>query len=112
MDQQLAAADVAQFGHLRQREAVVPLLRVNPSFGLMYFLAYILIMFIIFINVFLAILGEAYSMVREKMEEEEEERKKAEKGRRKRTFGEWLKMLRAVWKARKAKQAKEKAAGG
>ena len=46
-------------------------------------------MFIIFINVFLAILGEAYSMVREKMEEEEEERKKAEKGRRKRTFGEW-----------------------
>ena len=54
----------------------------------------------IFINVFLAILGEAYSMVREKMEEEEEERKKAEKGRRQRTFGEWLKMLRAVWKAR------------
>ena len=88
------------------------MLRVNPSFGLMYFLAYILIMFIIFINVFLAILGEAYSMVREKMEEEEEERKKAEKGRRKRTFGEWLKMLRAVWKARKAKQAKAKAAGG
>ena len=66
----------------------------------------------ILINVFLAILGEAYSMVREKMEEEEEERKKAEKGRRKRTFGEWLKMLRAVWKARKAKQAKAKAAGG
>ena len=66
-------------------------------------------MFIIFINVFLAILGEAYSMVREKMEEEEEERKKAEKGRRKRTFGEWLKMLRAVWKARKAKKANAKA---
>ena len=37
---------------------------------------------------------------------------KGEKGRRKRTFGEWLKMLRAVWKARKAKQAKAKAAGG
>ena len=97
---------------LALRSRSVSMLRVNPSFGLMYFLAYILIMFIIFINVFLAILGEAYSMVREKMEEEEEERKKAEKGRRKRTFGEWLKMLRAVWKARKAKQAKAKAAGG
>ena len=86
--------------------------RRTRASGWSYFLAYILIMFIIFINVFLAILGEAYSMVREKMEEEEEEPKKAEKGRRKRTFGEWLKMLRAVWKARKAKQAKAKAAGG
>ena len=57
MEAQLAAADVVELGHLRQREAVVP-------------------------------------------------------GRRKRTFGEWLKMLRAVWKARKAKQAKAKAAGG
>ena len=74
MEAQLAAADVVELGHLRQREAVVP-------FAV-------------------------------ELERRLRERKKAEKGRRKRTFGEWLKMLRAVWKARKAKQAKAKAAGG
>ena len=56
------------------------MLRVNPSFGLMYFLAYILIMFIIFINVFLAILGEAYSMVREKMEERRRSARRLRRG--------------------------------
>ena len=90
---------------------VPDLVRINTVFGLLYFIAYIIIMFIIFVNVFLAILGEAYTMVREKMDEERAEQEKANRGRRKRTMGDWVKLLRAYWKARKARKAKAAGAG-
>ena len=41
------------------------LTQASPLFGPLFFLAYIVCMFFILMNIFLAILGEAYSVVRE-----------------------------------------------
>merc|ERR1712031_14560 len=46
----------------------------NKGFwAMMYFLAYVVIMFFIIVNVFLAILGDAYSVVKEEVDAEVEE---------------------------------------
>ena len=75
----------------------------NPAFGIMFFIIYILLMFLMLMNIFLAILGEAYSMVREEADEEARQVIKTKQ----RSPKEWVKL---VFTLLKAKQASRRAA--
>merc|ERR1712028_148848 len=61
----------------------------NPAFGIMFFIIHILLMFLMLMNIFLAILGEAYSMVREEADEEARQVIKTKQ----RSPKEWLKLV-------------------
>ena len=54
--------------------------QANPDFGTLFFLIYMVVMFLILMNIFLAILGEAYSLVRERAMKEKERQLKLKKG--------------------------------
>ena len=54
--------------------------QANPDFGTLFFLVYMVVMFLILMNIFLAILGEAYSLVRERAMKEKERQLKLKKG--------------------------------
>ena len=75
----------------------------NPAFGVIFFIVYILLMFLMLMNIFLAILGEAYSMVREEADEEARQVIKTKQ----RSPKEWFKL---VFTLLKAKQASRRAA--
>ena len=89
----------------------------NPAFGIMFFIVYILLMFLMLMNIFLAILGEAYSMVRAEADEEAKNQIKTKQ----RSPKEWLMVVfnlfeakrasrRAAKDAKEAKEAKAKRA--
>tara|TARA_B100000787_G_scaffold143460_1_gene113059 strand:- start:37 stop:327 length:291 start_codon:yes stop_codon:yes gene_type:complete len=69
----------------------------------MFFIVYILLMFLMLMNIFLAILGEAYSMVREEADEEAAKQIKTKQ----RSAKEWVQL---VFTLLKAKQASRRAA--
>ena len=52
----------------------------RQKLGLIFFILYIVIMVLIMMNIFLAILGEAYSLVRERAMKEKERQLKLKKG--------------------------------
>ena len=68
----------------------------NPAFGIMFFIVYILLMFLMLMNIFLAILGEAYSMVREEADEEAARQIKTKQ----RSAKEWIKLVYTLLKAK------------
>jgi len=79
--------------------------------GLLYFLFYIVTMFFIMMNIFLAILGEAYSVVRQQAQEETASKVKVKS----RGIIGWIRLFIRVARARRAKRRAEKAkraAGG
>jgi len=75
--------------------------------GLLYFLFYIVTMFFIMMNIFLAILGEAYSVTRQAAVEEKNQAIKA-KGR---SLFSWIKLAWTILKARRMRQKKLREGG-
>lgn len=77
----------------------------SPAFGIPYFLLFILLMFLILMNIFLAILGEAYSFVREQMDQTSEQQVQTKK----RSLKEYVKLICTVLKKKQAarRSAKE-----
>ena len=70
----------------------------NPEFGIAYFMTYITVMFLILMNIFLAILGEAYSMVREEADEKASKQVKTKS----RSLKEWIQLLWTIFKKKRA----------
>ena len=70
----------------------------SPTFGIAFFLLFILLMFLILMNIFLAILGEAYSMVREEADEAKAARVKTKQ----RSASQWCRLVYALFKAKRA----------
>jgi len=68
------------------------------EFGLAYFMTYITVMFLILMNIFLAILGEAYSMVREEADEKASKQVKTKT----RSAKEWVQLLWTIFKKKRA----------
>jgi hypothetical protein len=76
------------------------MVQASPSFGLIFFFLYIVSIVLIMMNVFLAILGEAYTVVRS----ENDEIAKAQVKTKSLGVIGYLKHVRAVLKARMAKR--------
>jgi hypothetical protein len=81
--------------------------QASPTLGVWFFFAYIIVMVLIMMNIFLAILGEAYSVVRANQDEEKEKDVKTKK----RSFAQYLKLVRAVFKARMAQRRARRGGG-
>lgn len=71
-------------------------------------MTYITVMFLILMNIFLAILGEAYSMVREEADEKASKQVKTKK----RSFKEWMQLLWTIFKKKRAARRAAKGLGG
>jgi hypothetical protein len=85
---------------------VAEMKQANPTFGELFFVIYIVTMFLIMMNIFLAILGEAYSVTRANSEAEKARQpKKVSRG-----LGDWIKLARAVAKAKMAQRKLRKKA--
>ena len=119
MSLQLFGSSIEQYSSISQ--SVLQLLRVllgefdiegmtqaSPMMGIIFFFVYIVVMFLIMMNIFLAILGEAYTVVRA----ETQEILKARVKTRKRSLVEWFKLVRAVLKAKVAQRRAQQAGGG
>ena len=72
--------------------------QASPLFGVPFFFVYIVVMFLIMMNIFLAILGEAYTVVRS----ENDEMAASQVQTKKRGLVGYLKLVRAVIKAKLA----------
>ena len=70
--------------------------QAQPLLGTFFFFIYIVLVVLIMMNVFLAILGEAYTVIRAESDELMRTRVKTTK----RSWGGWLKLVRAVVKAK------------
>ena len=85
---------------------VAGMAQASPLFGIPFFFVYIVIMFLIMMNTFLAILGEAYTVVRSENDEIINSRVKTKS----RGFMGYLKLIRAVVKAKLAQRRARKLA--
>ena len=81
--------------------------QASPTFGFLFFFIYIVVMFLIMMNIFLAILGEAYTVIRA----ESDEAMKSQIKTKSRGFLGWLKYLRAYMRAKMAQRRMKKAKG-
>ena len=79
--------------------------QASPYLGIAFFFAYIVIMVLIMMNIFLAILGEAYTVVRGQQDEEKRSRVKVAK---KRSLLGYLKLVRQILKARWEQRGRKK----
>ena len=82
--------------------------QASPNFGRWFFLAYILTIVLIMMNIFLAILGEAYTVVRSENDEIIATQVKTKS----RGFMGWMRILRAVIKAKLKNRKMRKLTGG
>lgn len=76
------------------------MMQASPTLGIAFFFIYIIAMFLIMMNIFLAILGEAYTVVRA----ETSEMIKSRVVTKKLSLLDWLKLARAVIKAKMAQR--------
>ena len=76
------------------------MMQAAPTLGIAFFFIYIIAMFLIMMNIFLAILGEAYTVVRA----ETSEIIKSRVVTKKRSLFDWFKLARAVIKAKMAQR--------
>jgi len=70
--------------------------QTGASIGLFFFLIYIVVMVLIMMNIFLAILGEAYSVTRAMMDEEKARQVKTKS----RSLRQYIQLVRAIIRAR------------
>jgi len=77
----------------------------GPSIGLFFFLLYIIVMVLIMMNIFLAILGEAYSVTRAEMDEEKKNAVKPKS----RSLMQYLRLIRAIIRAKLAQRRARRA---
>ena len=74
--------------------------QASPYLGVWFFFAYIITMVLIMMNIFLAILGDAYTRVRAQADQDKEYEESLKKHRKKVSWLEYLRHVRRVVKAR------------
>ena len=76
------------------------IMQAAPVFGVFFFMFFIMAMFFILMNIFLAILGEAYSVVREEAQNEKNKQVQTKK----RGLMGWLRLIRLLIRAKLRKR--------